>query len=334
MSGRGAEAIERGMERVEALIQAIEGSSDEALMEAARELTATLLELHREGLGRMVRLVAGAGAGGRGIAEACAKDEVIAALLSLHEIEVEGPIASRKLVRLRVPGREELGDEAIALEPGAPELSFEVKGATAVEHAATPLIALDLAITDAAAGGVVEGLLLRCQVRIEPQLRGYSSAEQEALSELFGEPQRWERTARSFLWTQALVAVPPFTGEARVELPLPCTSDLAIASARYFHGLDEGEAPLLLLFSGTVFHAAEGGRLQVAQLPWSKEARYALPVRVWKEMMDLHYPERMGLMLRREVVDELHRYRREQRLAGLDQALERLLADVGDRGSP
>ena len=251
---------------------------------------------------------------------------VIHALLMLHDLEADGPAASRKLVRLRVPGREGDGEAA---EPAPPDLRFEVKGASVVEHAASPMLALDLAIRDATPGGAVEALLLRCQVRIEPQLRGYSAAEEEALVELFGEPPRWERTARPFLWTHALVSVPPFRGEVRVELPLPCSSDLVLASARYFHGLDEGEAPLLLLFSGTVFHAAGAGALQAAQLPWSKEARYGLPVRVWRAMLDHHYPDRAGLLLRRDLVERLQQHRREARLAGLDQALESLLDGAG-----
>lgn len=334
MKPGGAADLERRMGRVEALIESIERSGDEALTSAASELLATVLELHRDGLGRMVRLIAGAGGPGRALAEACARDEVIHALLTLHDLEAEGPVASRRLVRLRVPGREDEGEAATAPEPAPPDLRFEVMGASVVEHAAAPMLALDLAISDATPGGAVEALLLRCQVRIEPQLRGYSAAEEEALVELFGEPSRWERTARPFLWTHALVSVPPFRGEVRVELPLPCSSDLVLASARYFHGLDEGEAPLLLLFSGTVFHAAGAGALQAAQLPWSKEARYGLPVRVWRAMIDHHYPDRAGLLVRHDLVERLHQHRREQRLAGLDQALESILEGAGARVRP
>ena len=30
--------------------------------------------------------------------------------------------------------------------------------------------------------------------------------------------------------------------------------------------------------------------LQVAQIPWDREAAFRLPVRVWKEMMEQYYP--------------------------------------------
>ena len=64
--------------------------------------------------------------------------------------------------------------------------------------------------------------------------------------------------------------VPGFTGSTELDLPVPFTYDLEIAATRYFASLDDGEVPLLLLFSGTVFGSADG-RLRVQQVPWSKE---------------------------------------------------------------
>ena len=52
--------------------------------------------------------------------------------------------------------------------------------------------------------------------------------------------------------------VPRFTGSTEIELPVPLSYDLEIGSTRYFAGLDDGEVPLLLLFSGTVFTMADG----------------------------------------------------------------------------
>ena len=46
--------------------------------------------------------------------------------------------------------------------------------------------------------------------------------------------------------------VPSFTGSVEVDVPVPCTYDLEIAATSYFHALDEGEIPLVLLFSGTL----------------------------------------------------------------------------------
>ena len=52
--------------------------------------------------------------------------------------------------------------------------------------------------------------------------------------------------------------VPGFTGSIEVDLPVPFSYDLQIASTRYFSSLDDGEIPLLLLFSGTIFGQADG----------------------------------------------------------------------------
>lgn len=179
---------------------------------------------------------------------------------------------------------------------------------------------------------MIQGALIRCQVRIEAQERRYTAEEQAALDDLFGEPRTWERTLRPLLWTHAAVTVPAFDGETHVELVLPCSYDLTVASARYFHGLAGGEAPLLLLFSGTVFHAREDGALQAAQVSWSREARYRLPVRVWKEMMDRYYPNSVSLMLRRDVFERLHRHRARLGLATWEAAVESLLSE-SERGA-
>ncbi len=82
--------------------------------------------------------------------------------------------------------------------------------------------------------------------------------------------------------------VPGFTGSIEVDLPLPFTYDLEIGSTRYFAGLESGEIPLLLLFSGTVF-ATRDGRLAVQQVPWSKEAPYRLPLTTWRAAVDAHF---------------------------------------------
>ena len=110
---------------------------------------------------------------------------------------------------------------------------------------------------------------------------------------------------------------------------MPCTYDFNVAAAKYFHALRDGEVPLLLLFSGTVFYRGEGGALQIAPVPWSKEAAFRLPVRVWKEMMERHYPNSAVLRLRRDVFDRLHRFKVERGLPTFDQAMEALLERGG-----
>jgi hypothetical protein len=99
-----------------------------------------------------------------------------------------------------------------------------------------------------------------------------------------------------------------------------------VAATKYFAGLEEGEIPLWLQFNGTIFYETGHGALQVAQIPWSKETKYRLPVRVWQDMMDLYYPNGAWLRLRRDVFDRLHRYKMRNAIPTWEQTIEQLLA--------
>jgi hypothetical protein len=186
-------------------------------------------------------------------------------------------------------------------------LGFKIEGCEATPHAAAPLLSFKLRITDGEASTPIHSLVLRCQVRIEPTRRRYEPAEQEQLIDLFGEPPRWGQTLRSMLWAHTTAVVPPFIGSTLVDLPVPCTYDFNVAAAKYFHALENGEVPLCFLFSGTIFYAGEtDGGLQVAQIPWEKEANFRLPVATWKTMMEHYYPNSAWLCLRRDIFDRLY----------------------------
>jgi hypothetical protein len=206
-----------------------------------------------------------------------------------------------------------------------PDLSFRVEQAEPVPHAAAPHLAFRLGIR-AAEGVPIHSIMLRCQIRIEPARRRYRTPEQERLRDLFDRPDRWGQTLRPMLWTHAEALVPSFTGATVVDLPVPCTYDFNVAGTKYFAALEDGEVPLLFLFTGTIFHEAEGRGLQVAPIPWDKEATFRLPVRVWKGMMDHYYPDGAWLCLRKDVFDRLYQYKSDRGLPTWEQALESLLA--------
>ncbi len=206
-----------------------------------------------------------------------------------------------------------------------PDLQFRVEGVEPAPCSAEPALNLKLHIENRPAGEPIESLLLRCQIRIEAARRPYTAVEQSDLRDLFGVPADWGRTLGTMLWTHSSVAVPAFHGATRIDLPLACTFDLTIAATKYFHGLEEGAVPITLLFSGTVFYCNAEGVLQIAQIPWSTEASWEVPVRVWKEMMDRHYPNSAWLCLRRDVFDRLYRHKVAQGLPTFEQALESLL---------
>ena len=86
--------------------------------------------------------------------------------------------------------------------------------------------------------------------------------------------------------------VPAFTGSTEFELVVPCTYDLELAAAKYFHGLADGAAPLRFHFNGTVFYEADGGRMQIVQIPWDRSPRFRMPIEVWRGTIDAAYPYR------------------------------------------
>jgi hypothetical protein len=206
-----------------------------------------------------------------------------------------------------------------------PDLSFDVEKVEAVPFAAAPILSFKLRVFNADREEQVHTVALRCQIMIEPTRRHYGAEEQERLLDLFGEPERWGQTLRSMLWVHASVVVPSFYDSTVVDLQVACSFDFNVAATKYFAGLENGEVPLNLLFSGTVFYEAESGALQVAQIPWHKEARFRLPVKVWKEMIDLHYPNTAWLCLRRDVFDRLYRYKMNRGLPTWEQAIESLI---------
>ncbi len=204
-----------------------------------------------------------------------------------------------------------------------PDLEFRVEDAEVLPFAAAPTLLFKLRVENAD-GEPVRSVALNAQIRIAADQRHYSSAEQGRLGELFGEAQRWSETLKSLLWTHAAAHVPPFVGSTLVDLPVPCTYDFDVVSAKYFHALEDGEVPLELLFSGTIFYAGAVG-LQVARISWEKEARYRLPVRLWQEMMERYFPNSAWLRLRKDTFDRLYRYRVRASLPTWEDALERLL---------
>lgn len=210
-----------------------------------------------------------------------------------------------------------------------PDLSFSFTGAQGVPHSATPLLALHLHVEETQ-GRRIESLSLNCQIRIDAARRRYSPHEQGGLLDLFGTIDRWGQTLRSLLWTHVNVVVPPFTGTTDVHVDVPCSTDLCVAAARYFMALDDGTVPLEIHFSGMCFHRDESGALQVAPVPWSAEARFGLPVATWRALIDEHYGDVSWILLRREVADELHRYRGRHGLPTFDRAVTALLESASE----
>jgi len=215
-------------------------------------------------------------------------------------------------------------DATIAADRSIPELHFEVRGASSVDHAAVPTIAFTLSI-EAPPGRAIRSLLLDVQIQIAARQRGYTAEAQARLLELFGTPERWGTTLRTLPWTRITVVVPPFTGSTDVEVPVACTYDLEVTAARYLAALEDGEVPLELLLSGTVFFAAPDGALQATRIAWDHELDYRMPVAVWRRAIERHFPNSAWLRVSRERLEALWAYKSRHALESFDATLDALL---------
>jgi hypothetical protein len=211
-----------------------------------------------------------------------------------------------------------------------PDLDFVVESAESMPFAAAPTISMKLRVTNTRPEENIHTIALRAQIQIEATRRRYAEAEKAKLLDLFGEPDRWSRTLRSMLWTHASVVIPAFTGSTIADLQIPCTFDFNVAATKYFYGVADGEIPLNLLFSGTVFYALPDGTLQVTPIPWNKEACFRLPAQVWRKMMDEYYPNSAWLSVHRDVFERLYEFKVRNGIPSWEEALDRLLAAVNE----
>jgi hypothetical protein len=139
----------------------------------------------------------------------------------------------------------------------APALDFAVVSVEALRPSAAPTLRFTLALD--AGDAAIRSVMLELQVQIAATRRRYDDAERAQLADLFGAPERWGETLRTLPWLRATLVVPPFARTTTAQLDVPCTYDFEVASARYLAALRDGDVPLELLLSGTVFPAGAGG---------------------------------------------------------------------------
>ncbi|HET7387352.1 MAG TPA: DUF6084 family protein [Nocardioidaceae bacterium] len=204
------------------------------------------------------------------------------------------------------------------------DYEFSVLDIAADQYAAAPQLVARVRIEEHT-GRVVHAVALRAQARIEPQRRAYSEADETGLRALFGERERWAQTLKPFLWMQCNTTVQGFTGSTEVGIALPCTYDFDVVGSRYLHAVGDGGVPVTLLFSGTVFIRGVSG-FEVEQVPWDCEARYDLPVQVWRDMIAAFYPGTGWLRTDHDTIAALADYRARHGLISWEETFARLLA--------
>jgi hypothetical protein len=209
------------------------------------------------------------------------------------------------------------------------DLNFSIDSVRVESHAAAPTLVFRLHISESSGVRVHTGLL-RCLLQIDPRGRRYTPSEGDGLLELFDCPERWIDTVRPIFWTQVAIVVPQFAREVDVDVPVPCTYDVEVASAKYFNALEGGEIPVTMMFSGTMFVAAED-RVHATPVAWDKEARFRLPVATWRELMAAYFGDSAWIRLRRDSFDALCRFRAVRALPSWEATVEALDLPAGEQ---
>ncbi|MDX6552502.1 MAG: hypothetical protein QOH74_990, partial [Gaiellales bacterium] len=80
---------------------------------------------------------------------------------------------------------------------------------------------------------------------------------------------------------------------------------------------------------GTIFYTAERG-LQAAHVPWDREAQFSLPVAVWRQMMERHFPGSHWMRLGNATFERLADYRRGAGMPSWDAVIDQLLDERGE----
>ncbi|HSV38699.1 MAG TPA: DUF6084 family protein [Nocardioidaceae bacterium] len=208
------------------------------------------------------------------------------------------------------------------------DIDFSGVDVVADRYAAGPTVILKMRASERT-GERVHAVVLRCQVRIEPLRRHYSDAEADKVVDLFGDRSRWGTTMQPMQLAFLSQVLPGFENECTFDLSMPVSYDVEVAAHKYLAGLEDGDVPLLLLFSGTVF-TGSAGSIAVQPVPWHKEANVRLPVSVWREAMDAHFPGQAWLRMRRSTYDRLSAYRGRHGLIGWDEVMEQLMGEAGE----
>jgi hypothetical protein len=204
-------------------------------------------------------------------------------------------------------------------------MTYTVLDVAPEPYSLTPMLSARIGITTSD-DTPIRAIALRCQTRIEPLRRNYSDDEAAGLTDLFGPRERWANTQRTFLWQHSTAMAQGFTHVTEVSMPLECTYDFEVAGSKYLHALRNGSIPLQFLFSGTVFGTGEG--LAVQLVSWESEARYDLPVEVWRDLIRRHYPNAGWVRLDHDTVAALAAYKSARGLLDLDEAVTALLVDA------
>lgn len=201
-------------------------------------------------------------------------------------------------------------------------LQFEILDAAPAQRSAQPAVIFRVRVSTGTQP--VEAMVLHADVRIEPQWRAYDATAQPLLEDLFGTPDRWDKTLHVLTWADVPVMVRAFERETEFDVRVPCTYDFDASVTRYFTAVADGEIPVRMLYSGAVFRRSSEG-FSGEMVPWSCEAVYRMPVALWQSAMQAVYGDAAFLRIDRTTFDRLRELRASLHAASWDATLAALL---------
>ena len=205
-----------------------------------------------------------------------------------------------------------------------PQVTFEVLGAAHEPFAAQPTLRFEMGVSEPSEREIY-AISLTAQINFDPARREYDAATRAALFEIFGAPERWPSTTRSFLWTHSTAMVHSFTDAITFGLEVPCTADLEVVASRYVSALPDGEVPLTFHFTGRILYMGPNRQVQVVHIPWDTSCQYRMPVATWKAMIQHHHGESGFALLHNDTMQSLLDYKRARGLHSLDACVADLL---------
>jgi hypothetical protein len=205
-----------------------------------------------------------------------------------------------------------------------PQMTFEVLGAAHEPFAAQPTLRFEMGVSEPS-NREIYAISLTAQINFDPARREYDAETRAALFEIFGAPERWPSTTRSFLWTHSTAMVHSFTGAITFGLEVPCTADLEVVASRYVSSLPDGDVPLTFHFTGRILYQGPNRQVQVVHIPWDTSCQYRMPVSTWKAMIKHHHGESGFALLHNDTMQGLMDYKRAHGLHSFDGCVADLL---------
>ena len=195
-------------------------------------------------------------------------------------------------------------------------------------YGASPLLSFKLRVTNTGPEESIHTVVLRAQIQIEVTRRHYTQrGTVQASGPIWRAGSLGPNSAQFFVDPRDRGGPAALPKRPLVELQVPCTFDFNVAATKYFHGLVRTEIYRSISFSAArFFMPTDQDQLQVAPISWEKEAKFKLPLKTWKDLIDHYYPNSAWLYLRRDVFDRLYQYKVRHGIPTWEQVIERVLA--------